>query len=81
LSRAQSNRESFRDEIRPLLKFDLGTRQEIFFRSRFTLWDRPRTVVFVDVEGSTGMRQQNFQFVFPVPEHEQACADAASARF
>src|SRR5436189_5788513 len=71
----------FRTQSHFFFKFDLGSRQEIFSRSRFTLWDCPCAVVFVDVEGSAGMRQQNFQFVFPAPEHQQTSADSTSLRF
>jgi len=51
------------------------------FDRRFTLWDCPCAIVFVDVEGSAGMRQQNFQFVFPAPEHQQTSADTTSFGF
>jgi hypothetical protein len=62
-------------------KFDLGACQEVLARSRFTLWDCPCAIVFVDVEGPAGMRQQNFQFVFPAPEHQQTSADSTSFGF
>src|SRR6266487_6952554 len=71
----------FGSESDLFFKFNLSPRQQIFSRSRLALWDCPRAVVFVDVERSAGMRQQNFQFVFPAPEHQQTGADSASLRF
>src|SRR6266536_1659511 len=35
----------------------------------------------MDVEGSAGVRQQNFKFVFPAPKHQQTGADSTSLRF